>query len=89
MLQVITQKRFEKDLEVIKKRGRGISKLNVVIRLLAEGKRLPASNFNHKLKGEWKDCWECHVEPDLLLIYNKTKTEIILIRIGTHSDLFG
>ena len=42
----------------------------------------------NKLKGSFKDRWECHVEPDWLLVYYKNKNEIIFERTGTHSDLF-
>jgi mRNA interferase YafQ len=43
---------------------------------------------NHKLTGNYRDHWECHIEPDWLLIYRLTKTEIIFERTGTYSDLF-
>ena len=42
----------------------------------------------HKLKGDYKDCWECHIEPDWLLIYKKTDKAIIAERTGSHSELF-
>src|SRR5271166_3662648 len=42
----------------------------------------------HKLSGEWKGLWECHIEPDWLLIYDITSAEVLLIRTGAHSDLF-
>lgn len=42
----------------------------------------------HQLSGEWKGVWECHIEPDWLLIYSVTPNEVVLIRTGTHSDLF-
>jgi mRNA interferase YafQ len=50
---------------------------------------LPIKNRNHKLKGNFKDYWECHIEPDWLLIYKLTSTEVILARTGTHADLFN
>lgn len=57
--------------------------------LLIEEKQLPLKNKNHKLLGNYKDCWECHIEPDWLLIYRKADfKEIIFIRTGSHSDLF-
>jgi mRNA interferase YafQ len=40
------------------------------------------------LTGEWGGVWECHIEPDWLLIYEVTDREVILIRTGTHSELF-
>jgi mRNA interferase YafQ len=43
---------------------------------------------DHDLSGQYKGTRECHIEPDWLLIYELTKDDIILIRTGTHSDLF-
>ncbi|ECC1461956.1 type II toxin-antitoxin system YafQ family toxin, partial [Campylobacter coli] len=45
---------------------------------------------DHKLKGEFKELRECHVKPDLLLIYQKQDDKLILtcINIGSHSELF-
>lgn len=88
MLKPVYQSRFEKEVEKIKKRGKNLTKLKEIITLLLEEKPLPIKNRNHKLKGEFKDYWECHIEPDWLLIYKKTSTEIILARTGSHSDLF-
>lgn len=57
--------------------------------LLAEHGALPAGYHPHQLSGDWKGVWECHIEEDWLLIYEVTDTEVILIRTGSHSDLFG
>ena len=88
MLQITYQKQFKKELEVAGKRGKDAEKLKKIIEILISEKPLPAKNRNHRLKGEFKDYWECHIEPDWLLIYKKTLTEIILVRTGSHSDLF-
>ena len=88
MLKTIFQRQFEKDIKKIKKRGKYIEKLKNIIKLLIEKKSLPAKNLNHKLKGNFKDYWECHIESDWLLIYKKMKTQIIFVRTETHSDLF-
>jgi len=50
---------------------------------------LPVSNKDHPLKGEWRGYRDCHLKPDLVLIYRKTKTSIELVRLGSHSELFG
>jgi len=51
---------------------------------------LPASNHDHQLTGEWADHWECHVRPDLLLIYRKPDPETLqFVRLGSHGELFG
>ena len=88
MLSPIYQKQFEKDVALSQKRGKDIRKLKTVINLLLDEIPLPLKNRNHKLKGEFNDYCECHIEPDWLLMYKKTKTEIIFVRTGTHSDLF-
>jgi mRNA interferase YafQ len=60
-----------------------------VLTLLAEDHPLPASNRDHALAGEWNGHRECHIEPDLLLIYRKPDNETLhLVRLGSHSDLF-
>ena len=89
MLTPIHQKQFEKDLKKIQKRGKEIEKLKSIITKLLNGESLPVKHRDHKLKGEFEGCWECHIEPDWLLIYEKTPEGLLLIRTGTHSDLFG
>jgi len=60
------------------------------IALLAEDRPLPEKNRDHALGGEWRDHRECHLKPDLLLIYRKPDAEVLqLIRLGSHSELFG
>ena len=65
-------------------------KLKAVIQKLAANKPLDSSYQDHKLSGYLKDYRECHIKPDLLLIYKKTKDNtLILYRLGSHSELFG
>lgn len=52
------------------------------------GDSLEVRYCNHRLTGNWSDYWECHIEPDWLLIYRITETDLILVRTGSHSDLF-
>ena len=51
---------------------------------------IPKKNLPHLLTGNYKGCWECHIESDLLLIWeqNDENMAIILERIGSHSELF-
>jgi mRNA interferase YafQ len=64
--------------------------VSTAIFLLAEDKPLPEKNRDHALGGEWRDHRECHLKPDLLLIYRKPNAEILqLVRLGSHSTLFG
>ncbi|MFA5215236.1 type II toxin-antitoxin system YafQ family toxin [Sulfuricurvum sp.] len=62
----------------------------VVIEILANGDVLPQKYKDHALSGNYKGCKECHVRPDLLLIYriNEGILELTLVEIGSHSDLF-
>ena len=61
-----------------------------VVALLAADQPLPANHADHPLKGPWQGYRECHLRPDLLLIYRKVGAESLrLIRLGSHSRLFG
>ena len=80
---------FKKDLKRAGRRGLAIAKLETITNLLRSGKALPPSASAHPLKGPWKDYWDCHIEPDWLLIYRVTDEEVLLERTGTHADLFG
>lgn len=88
MHEVIWLSSFKKDFKLAEKRGKNTEKLSHIINELRSGSTLPPKNRNHKLKGEYTDCWECHIEPDWLLIYQITPQELILVRMGSHSDLF-
>jgi len=62
--------------------------LTDAVALLAADQSLPRRYFNHPLSGEWDDCRDCHLRPDLVLIYRKPdKTSLELIRLGSHSEL--
>ncbi len=64
--------------------------LTVAVSLLAEDKPLPERNRDHTLGGDWRDHRECHLKPDLLLIYRKPDAEVLqLVRLDSHSELFG
>ncbi len=82
--------RFEKDLKQAVKRGKDLDKLFAVIDKLAKGIPLEPKNRVHLLTGEYTGYWECHIEPDWLLVYEKFDDVLVLsmYRTGTHSDLF-
>jgi mRNA interferase YafQ len=62
--------------------------LPAILTLLLTDTALPAKYVDHALRGEWKDCRDCHVKPDLVLIYRKTGAQVLqLIRLGSHSTL--
>ena len=88
MLRVVHTKQFEKDIKLALKRGKNLSKIKAVITKLTNKETLPERMRNHKLLGKFKHRWECHVEPDWLLIYKLDSDCIIFERTGSHSDLF-
>ena len=77
-------------MKLCKKRGYDLSLLQIVIDLLLVDGKLPNQYKPHKLSGDYKDCWECHIKPDWLLVWKQNDTELILLLLdtGTHSDLF-
>jgi mRNA interferase YafQ len=73
----------------MKKRGKSFDVLKQIIQELAQGVPLDEKFRDHKFKGNYVGTRECHIEPDWLLIYEEYEDELVLIRTGTHSDLFG
>lgn len=79
---------FKKDVKRVEKQGRDLERLKVVLQVLLGDERLAPHYRDHVLVGQYKGTRECHIEPDWLLIYELTKNELVLIRTGSHSDLF-
>ncbi len=88
MLPIRPTSKFKKDLKKAAKQNRNIKKLQLVLKQLAIPAPLPKKHKDHKLKGEWIDFRECHIEPDWLMIYTISDFELRPVRIGTHSELF-
>lgn len=86
-------KDFETSIRRLKHSGIKIfvkKKIEQTIDLLASGQKLPDNYRDHKLNGELKDFRECHIKGNLLLIYKieKNNLVLILVNIGSHSELF-
>ena len=79
---------FARDVRRMRRRGKDLEKLKVVVRTLALGERLDPKYRDHGLVGPWKHCRDCHIEPDWLLIYSADAYSLRLERTGTHGDLF-
>lgn len=60
-----------------------------VVECLRTDAPLPQSLSDHGLKGAWKGFRDCHIRPDLVLIYEKPKNVLTLVRLGSHSEIFG
>ena len=89
--KIIPSKRFEKDMKRCQKRGYNMQLIKDAILLLAENGTLPSEYKPHQLHGDRKGQWECHIQPDWLLIWEQHDQELILVMLntGTHSDLFS
>jgi mRNA interferase YafQ len=59
-----------------------------VVQVLACDQPLEPRHRDHALTGDWKDHRDCHIKPDLVLIYRKPDDEVLqLVRLGSHSEL--
>lgn len=82
---------FKRSYKLCKKRGYDMNKLEEVISILAQTGTLPAKYKPHILSGRGlAGYWECHIEPDWLLVWDQNDTELVLLLLdtGTHSDIF-
>lgn len=76
-------KRFAKDVEKVKT-------LMSIVEKLERGEFIPDEFYPHPLKGEWKNYMECHIDDDYFLIwFDKEESIVRLVRLGSHSELFG
>ncbi len=88
MREIVTTKRFERDLKRAKKRQKDIEKLFEIVHKLCTDEVIEQRHRPHALVGNWKPFWELHIEPDWLLVYEVSDDEVYLYRTGTHADLF-
>jgi mRNA interferase YafQ len=88
MYQIVRTSRFKRDVKKALKRHKDIEKLKKVIKKLVKGQTLSEKYQDHPLQGDYKDCRDCHIEGDWILIYRIKGDELHLIRTGTHADLF-
>ena len=83
---------FKKNYKKIKKQGKDIKKLRQAIEKLANKEKLDEKYQNHMLNDgkKYKNCGECHIEPDWLLVYQYVEDELILllVTIGSHGEIF-
>ncbi len=84
--KIVRTTQFKKDYKLAQKRNMDLNRLKNTIVKLIDGQKLPT---DHVLSGNWNGYHECHILPDWLLIYTIKNDVIVLVRTGTHSDLFG
>lgn len=84
---------FKKDFKLVKKQPRHSKDiddlLETTLDYLLNDQPLPEKYDDHNLTGVWSGYRDCHIKPDLVLIYRQTEDNILrLARLGTHSNLF-
>ena len=90
MKEIRLSTQYKKDYKRYKHQPKKIEKLFEVLELLKHGKPIPPNNKPHPLKGNYQGYMECHIEGDFLLIWIDEKDNVVeLVRLGTHSELFG
>jgi len=88
-LDLLTTTAFEKDVRRVLKQGKNLGKLEGIVNTLLDGEPLAARCRAHPLRGDWAGHWDCHVEPDWILLYRVTGKALVLVRTGSHAELFG
>ena len=91
MRQIDFNKSFKKDYKRVS-RSRYADDLGEIfeniLNLLSADDELPAKYRDHAMIGNWADHRNCHIRPDLVLIYQKPDVEtLLLVRLGSHSEL--
>ena len=89
MLKPKYSKSFKKDLKRFEHKKALMLELRSVITCLLEQQSLDEKYCDHPLSGNWVGHRECHVKPDLLLVYKVGKDTLFLERLGSHSELFS
>lgn len=90
MYSVEYTNRFRKDLVRCQKQGKDIKLIHGVITQLATNGALPAKYRPHKLSGRYAGKWECHIQPDWLLVWEQYNDQLrmVMTNTGTHSEIF-
>lgn len=88
--KIDTTKKFDKALKKCIKRGLDMTHFKECVSILSSTGTLPVKYRPHKLVGKYSGAWECHIEPDWLLVWEQNDTELILLMLdtGSHSDIF-
>ena len=91
MLEIVFTNKMKRDVKLMKRRGKDISRLTSTLSLLVTGNPMPPKYRDHALSGNLSDFRECHIEGDWLLMYQIFEDKLILSAsaTGTHSDIFG
>ncbi len=89
MIDIVYSNQFKKDFKKARRLALpDLKKIFEVISSLEQEMTLDAKYKDHELSGNWSNFRECHIKPDLLLIYKVSNNKLQLARIGSHSELF-
>lgn len=91
MYKISYTNRFKKDLRLCYKRGFNIDLIQKAVSILEKKGSLPREYLPHRLKGNRKRQWECHIQPDWLMVWEQDDNNLTLLFLesGTHADLYG
>ncbi len=82
--------KYRKDLKKYANNPEKLAALADVLKMLVNEQPIPAKYRAHMLQGRYKACMECHIQGDFLLVWFDPNTDIVeLVRLGSHSELFG
>ena len=90
MKRLFPSTQYRKDYKRYRNNPIKVAALKEVLDMLASGLPIPAEYLPHPFHGKYNGCLECHIQGDFLLIWFDPKSNVIeLVRLGTHSELFG
>lgn len=83
-------KQYKKDAKRYRNQPDKMAKVVNILQMLRDDIPIPPEYKPHTLKGKFKGCMECHIEDDILLIWiDENENQIGILRLGSHSELFG
>lgn len=85
-MNIVRTSQFKRDYKRHENNRKEVALIKNTIALLVSGAPLPPEYLEHQLRFEYKGCTECHIRPDLLLIYERTAEKLVLYRLGSHSE---
>lgn len=90
MYEVTYTNQFKRSFKKCIKRGLDVELFRTALNILQQEGKLPQQYRPHKLSGKYSNYWECHLQPDWLMVWGQNDRELnlLLIDTGTHADLF-
>lgn len=86
--RLVPTSQYKKDLKRFLNQPKKLAALRQILILLENGEPIPEEYYPHMLHHDYEGCWECHIQGDFLLVWISDEF-ISLVRLGSHSELFG